>query len=116
MGINCTCPLCRHGRGELTDREYAWYLKGCIEILSSIPKSVLAFCERDDATAEESRFEDISYDELSGCNIVLKEMIEKMKKAGIEVDPAFLCPEQYTLPKNEVKDGSEHDCTTENCK
>lgn len=116
MGINCTCPLCRHGRGELTDREYAWYLKGCIEILSSIPKSVFAFCERDDATAEEARFDDNSYDELHGCNIVLKEMIEKMKKDGIEVDPAFLHPEQFTLPKNEVKDGSEHDCTTENCK
>lgn len=115
MGINCTCPLCRHGRGELTDREYAWYLKGCIEILSSIPNSVFAFCERDDATAEEARFDDNSYDELHGCNIVLKEMIEKMKKDGIEVDPAFLHPEQFTLPKNEVKDGSEHDCTTENC-
>jgi hypothetical protein len=116
MGINCTCPLCRHGRGELTDREYAWYLKGCIEILSSIPKSVLAFCERDDATAEETRFEDNAYDELHGGSIVLKEMIEKMKKAGIEVDPAFLHPEQFTLPKNEVKDGSDDDCTTENCK
>lgn len=115
MGINCTCPLCRHGRGELTDREYAWYLKGCIEILSSIPKSVFAFCERDDATAEESRFDDNSSDELYGCNIVLKEMIEKMKKDGIEVDPAFLHPEQFTLPKNEVKDGYEHDCATENC-
>jgi hypothetical protein len=82
-------------------------LKGCIEILSSIPKSVHAFCERDDATAEESRFEDIAYDELYGCNIVLKEMIEKMKKAGIEVDPAFLHPEHYTLPTNEVKDENE---------
>ena len=91
-------------------------MKGCIEILSSIPKSVLAFCERDDATAEESRFEDNSYDELRGCNSVLKEMIEKMKNAGIEVDPAFLHPEQFTLPKNEVKDGYERDCKTENCK
>lgn len=107
MGLTCTCPLCRHGRGELTDREYSWYLKGCIEILSSIPKSVHAFCERDDATAEEARFEDIAYDDLSGSQIVLKNMIEKMKKAGIEVDPAFLHPEHYTLPKNEVKDENE---------
>ena len=39
--------------------------------------------------------------------LTLKEMIEKMKKAGIEVDPAFLHPEHYTLPKNEVKDENE---------
>jgi hypothetical protein len=44
---------------------------------------------------------------MHGCNSILKEMIEKMKKAGIEVDPAFLHPEHYTLPKNEVKDGNE---------
>jgi hypothetical protein len=81
-----------------------------------MPKSVSDFCRRDDATLEELRFDDDMDDEVTNGHILLKEMIEKMKKAGIEVDPAFLHPEQFTLPKNEVKDGSDDDCTTENCK
>lgn len=72
-----------------------------------MPKSVSDFCRRDGATLEELRFDDDMDDEVTNGHILLKEMIEKMKKAGIEVDPAFLFPEHYTLPKNEVKDENE---------
>ena len=107
MGINCTCPLCRHKRGELTDREYAWYLKGCIEVASRMPKSVSDFCRRDGATVEERRFDDDMDDEVTNDHIILKEIVEDMRKAGMPIDPAFLSPEHYTLPKNEVKDENE---------
>ncbi len=107
MGSTCTCPGCRHSRGELTDREYAWYLKGCIEVASRVPKSVSDFCCRADATAEERRFDKDIDDESLGDSIMLKEIIEKMARDGEHVDPAFLFPEQYTLPKNEVNDDDE---------
>ena len=81
-----------------------------------VPKSIKDFCMSDKATKQEHSFELVLWDYDSGSRSILKELIEDFKKAGIPVDPAFLCPEQYTLPKNEVKDGSEHDCTTENCK
>ena len=116
MGANCNCPCCRHHRGELTDKEYAWYLKGLIEVASRVPKSLKEFCKSDKATKQERAFEMSIWDNDGGARITLNELIKKMEADGIEVDPAFLCPEQYTLPKNEVKDGSEHDCTTENCK
>jgi hypothetical protein len=70
----------------------------------------------DKATQQERNFELALWDDDGGARITLNELIKNMESAGIEVDPAFLCPERYTLPKNEVKDGSEHDCTTENCK
>ena len=114
MSVNCNCPCCRHHRGELTDTEYAWYLKGCIEVASRIPKSLKEYCKSDKATKQEHDFERTLWEDDGGSRIMLKELIETMKKAGIEVDPAFLNPERYTLPNNEVKDGSEHDGTTEN--
>lgn len=34
--MSCTCPTCRLARKEITVNEYAWYLKGCIEIYESV--------------------------------------------------------------------------------
>jgi hypothetical protein len=114
MSENCNCPCCRHHKGELTDKEYAWYLKGLIEMSSRIPKSIKEYCKSDKATKQEHDFEMSLWDDSVGARITLKELIEKMSEAGIEVDPAFLTPERYTLPNNEVKDGSEQHCETEN--
>lgn len=80
-----------------------------------VPKSITEYCMSDKATTQEKGFEMVLWDVDSGSRVILKELIEDFKKAGMPVDPAFLYPERYTLPKNEVKDGSEHDCTTENC-
>lgn len=115
MGTNCNCPCCRHHRGELSYREYAWYLKGCIEMAARIPQSIKDYCKSDKATQQERNFELALWDDDAGARITLHELIKEMKAVGLEIDPAFLCPEQYTLPNNEVKDGSEHDCATENC-
>lgn len=116
MGTECNCPCCRHHRGELSYREYAWYLKGCIETAARVPKSIKDYCKSDKATQQERNFEMVLWDNTTGARITLNELIKEMEAVGLEIDPAFRCPEQYTLPKNEVKDGSEQDGTTENCK
>jgi hypothetical protein len=100
----CNCPCCRHSDGELTDREYAWYLKGCIEMAASIPKEIIEKWKSESATKVESDFECDLWTEDSGNRIILKELIEHMKKEGQPVDPAFLHPEEHRFPE-EKKDG-----------
>lgn len=72
-----------------------------------MPKSVSDFCRRDGATVDERRFDDYMDDEVTNDPILLKEIVEDMRKAGMPIDPAFLFPEHYTLPKNEVQDENE---------
>lgn len=96
----CNCPCCRHGAGELTDREYAWYLKGCIEMAASIPKEIIEKWKSESASKVESDFECDLWTEDSANRIYLKELIAHME----HVDPAFLHPEEHCFPE-EKKDG-----------
>lgn len=100
----CNCPCCRHGTGELTDREYAWYLKGCIEMAASIPKELIEKWKSETATKTERDFEMDLWTEDSANRIFLKELIERMEKSGTGVDPAFLHPDTHTYTE-EMKNG-----------
>lgn len=93
MGINCTCPCCRHGRGELTEYEYGWYLRGCIETAAMIPQSVLDYCnDTSRSTKEEQDFEMDLWTDDSGNRIILKEIVEQCCKNKLEVPEAFEKP------------------------
>lgn len=100
----CNCPCCRHGAGELTDREYAWYLKGCIEMAASIPKELIEKWKSEAATKTERDFEMDLWTEDSANRIYLKELIAHMEERREHVDKAFLYPEDHRYPeKKHVK-------------
>jgi hypothetical protein len=100
----CNCPCCRHGAGELTDREYALYLKGCIETAAFIPKELVDKWKSETATKTERDFEMDLWTEDSANRIYLKELIERMEQDGHPVDPAFRYPESYRYPEgNDAK-------------
>ena len=100
----CNCPCCRHGAGELTDREYAWYLKGCIETAAFIPNELVEKWKSETATKTERDFEMDLWTEDSANRIYLKEIIARMEREGKQVDPAFLHPESYRYPEgNDAK-------------
>lgn len=95
----CNCPCCRHGAGELTDREYAWYLKGCIEMAASIPKELIEKWKSKTATKAERDFEMDLWTEDSANRIYLKELIAHMEERREHVDKAFLYPEDHRYPE-----------------
>ena len=100
----CNCPCCRHGAGELTDREYAWYLKGCIEMAASIPKELIEKWKSEAATEDERDFVADLREDDSASRIYLKELIASMEKRQEDVDKAFLYPEDHCYPeKKHVK-------------
>ena len=95
MGINCTCPCCRHGRGELTEYEYGWYLRGCIETAAMIPQSVIDYCkDTSRSTKEEQDFEMDLWTDDSGNRILLKEIAVQCRKNKLEVPEAFEKPDE----------------------
>lgn len=90
MGVNCTCPCCRHSRAELTDYEYAWYLRGKIEAANSIPKSVLEYCRNPlKATKAERDYEMDLWHDDSGNHIIIREIVAQIRKNNLEVPTSF---------------------------
>lgn len=85
---NCTCPTCRHIKGEISNTEYAWYLKGCIETATRILKTY----EEQDKEPPISWKTAARY-ELDNQVLSLKQMVEIMDNP----DPALLQPENYVL-------------------
>lgn len=95
MSNICTCPCCRHGRGELTEYEYGWYLRGCIDIAAMVPQSVIDYCkDTTRSTKEEQDFEMDLWTDDSGNRIILKEIAEQCRKNKLEVPEAFAMPDE----------------------
>ena len=87
---NCTCPTCRHIKGEISDTEYAWYLKGCIETATRILKT----CE---STEQSSiSWKTAAKYELDNQVLSLQQMVEAMDNP----DRALLHPESYLADRN----------------
>lgn len=92
----CRCPSCRHSRGEITDNEFAWYLKGQIELLHWISKSILA---KIGMSVTGERAFDMAIDDARYNEAILRELIRHMEDTGASVDPAFREPEAFIYSK-----------------
>ena len=92
MSENCMCPLCRHRRGEITDREMAWYLKGKIEFRNTIPISLMA--KIDSEVDTENGFKLHVWDAMHDDEY-LADLVKKMEAAGETVDPALRQPHLF---------------------
>ena len=95
---DCTCPTCRHGRGEISDSEYAWYLKGCIETYATVPTKLLAKVDHSDRE-EHMFYVDVDI-ESAYAREMLQETIATMEKNGVAVDRALRHPCEYLMPKS----------------
>lgn len=89
---NCTCPTCRHIKGDISNEEYAWYLKGCIETATRILKNY----EMKDENPPISWKLAAQY-ELDNQVLSLQELVEVMDNP----DRALLHPESYLADCNE---------------
>lgn len=85
---NCRCPTCRHIKGEISNEEYAWYLKGCIETATRILKT----CDNKNENQAISWRTAAQY-ELDNQVLSLDQLVEVMDNP----DPALLHPEDYVL-------------------
>ena len=88
---NCTCPTCRHINGEISNEEYAWYLKGCIETATRLLKT----SEEQDKNSPISWKTAARY-ELDNQILSLQQMVEIMDNP----DRALLHPESYLADPN----------------
>ena len=95
MAEECKCPLCRHGRGEISDEVMAWYLKGKIEFRNTIPSSLLAKIDSTDEA--ENGFKLNVYDAVHDDEY-LADLLGKIEKNGGTVDQALKQPHLF-IPK-----------------
>ena len=112
MSSICNCPLCRHRRGEISDECMAWYIKGKIEVYSSIPKSLLKKADREDE--REHVFLMQTWDDEAHDPQYFNELIESIKSSGKPVDPAWLQPERYVaVVEQKTEEGAGTDGITQ---
>ena len=101
--MSCTCPTCRFCRKEITANEYAWYLKGCIEIGRKFHNKI-----KEAKTLEELKeFQKDDRYNLDSEEFYLSDL---KKRNDIRWDLAFETPEDFSfdvkkfLEKEEKKD------------
>jgi hypothetical protein len=80
----------------MTQRERGWYLKGCIQTGAFIPAVILDRCKLESSSSEERDFVGKLLGKLASVRFQLKNLVAEITE---HPEPAFLHPEEYTLPK-----------------
>lgn len=93
MSKDCTCPGCRAFRGEISHKEYAWYLKGCIETANNILREYYA--QKNGISKSPFPWTTIAKINLDDESVMLEEVVKQIENP----DPALLKPEENCIKK-----------------
>lgn len=84
MSEECNCTSCRAYRGEISAKEYAWYLKGCIQTANNILKEYYA--QKNGTSQSPFPWTTVAKINLDDASVILEEVLKKIENP----DPALL--------------------------